>query len=235
VSHAKPIIHCLLGIFLAGTVTLLSFGNHATAAPPQASLEQLKTKLQQQYDDLWKQFAYGPSSLVFPVDQHQRLRRWQDDLARLFAEAGSTVDEILKLNPPDAEMWRERRDTLSLYSQPISPPESRTVFGSSEVQKRARLLPSPPAAYTDEARLAKAKGEVRLRVVLAGDGTVKNIFPMKPLKYGLTEAAMAAAAQLKFEPAIRNGQPVSQFATIAYKFKHGASGPPYFPVHEFYF
>ena len=234
-NNAKPIIRCLLAVFLISAVTSMSVGSHVTVRAQQPSLDQLKAKFKKQYDDIEKQFAHGPSTLVFPTDRRQRLRRWQDELARLFAEAGATADEIVKLHPPEEDMWRERRDTLSLYSQPISPPESRTVFGSSEVQKRARLLPSPPAAYTDEARSAKAKGEVRLRVVLAADGTVKNIFPMKPLKHGLTEAAMDAAAQLKFEPAIRNGQPVSQFATIAYEFKKGASGQPYFPVSEFYF
>lgn len=233
-NNARPIICCLLAVFLLSYVSP-NFGKLATAAAQQASLDQLKAKYQKQYEDLEKQFAHGPSTLVFPTDRRQRLRRWQDELARLFAEAGATADEIVKLHPPEEDMWRERRDTLSLYSQPISPAESRSVFGSSEVQKRARLLPSPAAAYPDEARSAKAKGEVRLRVVLSADGTVKNIFPMKPIKHGLTEAAMDAAAQLKFEPAIRNGQPVSQFATIAYEFKKGASGQPYFPVSEFYF
>jgi len=234
-SNAKPIIRCLLAVFLVSCVTPMILGDQITAPIQQTSLEQLKAKLQKQYDDIEKQFAHGPSTLVFPPDARQRLRRWQDDLARFFAEAGATVDEILKLKPPQEEMWRERRETLSLYSEPISPAESRTVFGRGEVQTRARLLPSPLAVYPEQARAAKAKGEVRLRVVLAADGRVKNIFPMKPLKYGLTEAAMDAAAQLKFEPAIRNGQPVSQFATSVYEFKNGASRPPYFPVSEFYF
>lgn len=234
-KHTKPISRCVLSVLLTAIVAQLSFGHFLKPETAQATREQLEAKLQQQYDDLWKQFANGPSTKVFPVDYRQRIRIWQDELARLFAEAGSTVDEILKLNPPDEEMWRERRETLSLYSQPISPPASRSVFGSSEVQKRARLLPSPPAAYPDEARLTKEKGEVRLRVVLAGDGSVKNIFPMRPQKHGLTEAAMAAARQLRFEPAIRNGQPVSQFATVAYEFKHGKSSHPYLPTPEFYF
>ncbi len=76
---------------------------------------------------------------------------------------------------------------------------------------------------------------MRLRLVLASDGTVKYIFPMKPLPYGLTEAAMAAARQIKFERAIRDGEPASQFATLSYEFKDGHGLPPYFPRPEFYF
>ena len=201
----------------------------------QLTLEQLEAKFQKQSAAIENLFASGPAKRVYPPDPRERLGRWQDELADSFAQAGATIDEILRLHPPDEANWRELRETMWLYSQPISPPERRAVFGAGEVQKRARLLDAPAAAYPDEARAAKASGEVRLRLVLAADGTVKNVFPMKPLQHGLTEAAMAAARQIKFTPAIRNGQSVSQFATLSYEFKKGRGLPPYTPEHEFYF
>ena len=214
---------------------LMPLGWHAAVTAQPATLEQLQAKLQEQYAAIEDLFLHGPAKKVFPPDPRERRRLWQDDLAQSFAQAGATIDAILKFHPPDEEWWRERRDTMALYSQPISPPATRTVFGSGEVQKRARLLDPPAAAYTNEARAAKAGGEVRLRMVLAADGAVKNIFPMKPLKYGLTEAAMEAARQIKFTPAIRNGQPVSQFTTLSYQFKKGRGLAPYVPENEFYF
>ncbi len=233
--NANPTFPCLLALLTISLGAQIILGRHDTAAAQQTSLEELEARLQTQYAALQEQFANGPAKQVFPPDWHQRLRRWQDELAHSFAQAGATVEEILKLHPPQEEMWRERRDMFSLYSQPISPPESRTVFGRGEVQKRARLLESPAAAYPDEALSAKAKGEVRLRLVLAAEGTVKYVFPMKPLPHGLTEAAMDAALQIKFEPAMRNGQAVSQFATVVYEFKKGRGLPPYSPDSEFYF
>ncbi len=235
-SRAKLVslcLHALLTISLFAAI----LGGPVTVTAQPASLEQLETRLHKQYNAILEQFANGPAKQVFPPDFRVRLRQWQDELANRFAQAGATVDEILKLNPPQEEMLRERRDTLTLYSQPISPPRSRTVYGSSEVKKRARLLESPAATYPHQARVARAAGEVRLRLVFAADGTVKYVFPMKALKYGLTEAAMEAARQIKFAPAIRDGQPVSQFATLVYEFKKGKdkSRPPYFPVLEFYF
>lgn len=234
-TNVQVISRSLLAPFVIGLAALMLFNGHAATTAQQVTLEQLEAKLQKQYAAIEDVFLYGPAKKVFPPDPRQRLRRWQDDLAESFAQAGATIDEILKLQPPDEEKWRERRETMLLYSQPTSPPESRTVFGSGEVQKRARLVDAPATAYTDEARAAKAKGEVRLRLVLAGDGTVKYVFPMKPLKYGLTEAAMEAARQIKFTPAIRNGQPVSQFITLSYEFKKGRGLPPYVPEQEFYF
>jgi TonB family protein len=226
-------------VFLLGLIVISLAGSrvlHAQAAASrQANLEQLEAKFQKQFATIEDLFRYGPAKKVFPPDPRERLRRWQDELAESFARAGATVDEILKLHPPDEDHWRELRETMWLYSQPVSSPESRTVFGSSEVQKQARLLDTPAAAYPDEARAAKAKGEVRLRLVLAADGTVKNIFPMKPLPHGLTDAAMNAARQIKFTPAVRDGRPVSQFATLSYEFKKGRGLRPYVPEHEFYF
>jgi TonB family protein len=209
--------------------------DHRGVAAQQATLPQLEAKLQQQYAAIQDIFFNSPAKLTKPRDFGERLRLWQDNLAKGFADAGAMIDEIIKLNPPDAEKWRERSDTMWLYSQPISPPSSRTVYGASEVTKKARLVDPPAATYPEAARAAKAKGEVRLRLVLASDGTVKYIFAMKPLKHGLTEAAIEAATKLKFETAIRDGKPASQFATLSYEFKNGQGLPPYFPQHEFFF
>lgn len=226
------IILALLAIGLVGSITA---PERAETAPQQATLAQLEARYQKQYAAIEYLFAHGPATRVFPPDPRLRVRQWQDDLAKSFADAGATIEEILKLHPANEASWQEQLETMRLYSQPISPPQTRSVFGSTEVKKTARLLDAPAAVYTDPALQAKAKGEVRLRLVLAADGTVKNIFPMKPLKYGLTEAAIEAARRIKFEPAIRDGRPVSQFATLSYEFKNGKGKTPYKPKPEFYF
>lgn len=219
------------------TVVVAILAASGSLAAQEASLEQLEARYQRQHEAILDVFANGPAKRVFPTDFRQRLRQWKEELANSFSEAGSTIDEILKLNPPQADMWRERRETLTIYSKPVSPPGSRTVFGKTEVDKRARMLDTPAAIYPDEARAAGTRGEVRLRLVFAADGTVKYVFPMKSLKHGLTESAMEAARLIKFTPAMRDGQTVSQFGTLSYEFKKGKdrSGLPYVPNYEFYF
>lgn len=213
----------LLACFL---ISFVFFGSRAPAALPQTTLEQLEAKLKSQYAAIEKEIAAPPSYV--PDAYRLVLRAWQDRLASRFAEAATTVEEILKLNPANSEIWRERLETLSLYSQPVSSPDQRTVFGDGEVQKRARVIDSPAAIYTDEARADKTKGDVRLRVVLASDGTVRNVFPIKSLSHGLTESATEAVRQIKFLPALRNGEPASQFATFVYEFKKD-NAIPYIP------
>ena len=216
----------ILGRLLALLVSITLFGVlHSSLA--QTSADQLEAKLNQQYAEIEKEIG-RPPVLDDPGAFRLVLRAWQDRLANRFAEAAATVEEILNLDPPNLEFWRERLETLRLYSQPISSPDQRKVFGAGEVQKPARIVDSPAAIYTDEARINKVKGDVRLRMVLASDGTVRNVFPIKSLSRGLTESATEAARQVKFEPAIRNGEPASQFVTFVYEFKKGNS-IPYIP------
>jgi TonB family protein len=223
--------------FLLTTAVAAAMLGASTVAGQEPSLAQLEAQYEKQHKAILGVFANGPAKRVFPPSFRQRLRQWQDELANSFTEAGNTVDEILKLSPPQAEMWRERRETLAVYAKPISPPTRRTVFGSSEVEAKARLQEAPAAIYPEAARQVGASGEVRLRLVLAADGSVKYVFPMKALKHGLTESAMEAARQIKFTPAVKAGQPVSQFATLSYEFKKGKdkSRDPYVPHPEFYF
>jgi len=203
----------------------------AVPANAQSSVAELKAGLVSQYATIERTIREPPSSRQYPAqaDYKRHLREWQDDLAQAFAAAANTVRQILKLNPPDSDYWQERLATLELYGQPISSPDERNVFGAGEMFQSARIVNAPTAAYPDEARQAKAHGDVRLRLVLAGDGAVQHIFPIKSLPHGLTEAAMAAARRVEFDPGIRNGKPASQFLTLVYEFKDGQARAPYIP------
>lgn len=228
--RAKLILMPLLVLVALTPGLQASFGEDLDVVGKQSSVDQLEIKLKSQYVAIEKLFAGPPNSRGLPPPSYQRLlREWQDDLAQSFVRAAATVADILALNPPNREMWQERLDTLRLYSQPVSSPDQRTVYGSGEVQQSARILETPLAAYTDEAQAAKVHGNVRLRLVLASNGTVKYVFPIKSLGHGLTESAMEAARRIKFEPAVRNGEPASQFVTFVYEFEKGRALQPYIP------
>jgi TonB family protein len=212
-------------------IALVAVMSLPVRAVQQSSIDELKEKLNSQYVTIQKTIREPPSPRQYPLasDYHRKLREWQDELAQSFLAAATTVREILKLNPPDSDYWQERLETLELYSQPISSPEERKVFSAPEVQQSAHLLETPAAEYTADAQALGLHGDVRLRLVLASDGTVKDVFPIKSLPHGLTEAAIKAARQIKFEPAIRNGTPASQFITLVYEFKNGEAQAPYIP------
>ena len=76
----------------------------------------------------------------------------------------------------------------------------------------------PKAAYTDEARENGIEGDVRLKVTFLGNGVIGQIQVVKGLPDGLTERAVAAAKQIKFQPASVDGKPVSRTKTFDYNF-----------------
>lgn len=91
-------------------------------------------------------------------------------------------------------------------------------FPASRVTQRAVILSKPEPQYTEEARKNNITGTVVLRAVLASNGEVTNIQPIQRLPYGLTERAIAAAKQIKFRPAMKDGRPVSQYVRLEYTF-----------------
>jgi TonB family protein len=98
-----------------------------------------------------------------------------------------------------------------------NPNDPDRVYNPSEVT-RARVLFKPEPQYTEQARKDNITGTVILRVVFSRTGEVTNIRAMQSLQGGLTEKAIAAARQIRFVPATRNGQPVSMYMQLEYNF-----------------
>lgn len=81
-----------------------------------------------------------------------------------------------------------------------------------------KIISKPKPAYTDEARANNFQGSVRLKVTLLASGNVGSVTPITRAPYGLTEMAIAAARQIKFEPKKVNGVPQSISVTVEYSF-----------------
>ena len=92
------------------------------------------------------------------------------------------------------------------------------VFRVAEVTTRARVLSKPEPQYSEEARRNQISGTVILSVVFSRTGQVTNIRATQPLCCGLTEKAIAAARQIRFVPATREGNPVSVRMQLEYNF-----------------
>lgn len=99
-----------------------------------------------------------------------------------------------------------------------NPDDPDHVFTGDRVTTRARVISKPEPQYTEEARRAQITGTVVLRVVFSRTGQVTDIRPIQSLSAGLTEKAIAAARQIRFVPATRNGQAVSMYMQLEYNF-----------------
>jgi TonB family protein len=139
--------------------------------------------------------------------------------ASFYREAADSLEQYLLLAPgvDDAALWREELESLRVYAAYAGEGKSETLF-PDEVQTKPRILSKPSPTYTESARRTQLGGTVILLLTCAADGTIKYIVPLQSLGRGLTEKAVDAAREIKFVPATKNGQPVSQQIIIEYNF-----------------
>src|SRR5215217_252390 len=92
------------------------------------------------------------------------------------------------------------------------------IFTGKDVTTKARLISKPEPQYTEDARKNQITGTVVLKCVFSSNGSVTNIRTVSGLPYGLTERAIAAARQIKFTPATKDGHQVSMWMQLEYNF-----------------
>jgi len=96
-------------------------------------------------------------------------------------------------------------------------PKKRVETGPPQTPVEILFKPKPD--YTAEARNLKLEGEVTVRVLFAASGEVRVLDVVQGLGHGLDENAIRAAQQIKFKPALRDGQPVDSTATVRIVFQ----------------
>ncbi len=113
-------------------------------------------------------------------------------------------------------------DKLQLVNSPKSSRpqfvDGERIYRSKEVDEKAHITKRPLPGYTREGRVHRTHGIVVLQAVLAADETVKHIEIITGLPDGLSQKAIEAAKQIKFEPAKKDGKPVSVWVEIEYRF-----------------
>jgi len=77
---------------------------------------------------------------------------------------------------------------------------------------------SPDPEYSEEARKAKYQGVCVLYVEVGPDGRTRNIHVMRTLGLGLDEKAIEAVKTWKFDPAMKDGKPVTVAVNIEVTF-----------------
>ena len=95
------------------------------------------------------------------------------------------------------------------------PPKINVPVGPSTA---LNILSKPKPPYTDAARQNQVQGTVTLRVTFNANGTIGGISPVSGLPYGLTESAIAAARNIRFEPMKKNGVAQTVTKTLQFTF-----------------
>lgn len=81
-----------------------------------------------------------------------------------------------------------------------------------------KILSKPRAAYSEFARFYNISGNVTLRITFLANGEIGAVNPTAKLPFGLTNNAITAARQIRFEPQTAEGNPISVTKSVQYSF-----------------
>ena len=135
-------------------------------------------------------------------------------------------------SPDPANKPRENRETVAAIpgeeyrcnndgslAVVVQSSEAEHLFAPDEVTTKAKVTSRPAPEYTKEARRRAVQGTIQFRVVLAATGKVTSVKILKGLPFGLNESAIHAACKIEFRPALKDGQPVTQWLKGEYTFR----------------
>lgn len=121
-----------------------------------------------------------------------------------------TDEEVPQVTPDEA-----------IFGVPEAPPEpvdEGPIRVGGKIQEPKKLREVKPV-YPEIARKARIEGVVILECTIDKAGNVKDVKVLRPLPMGLTEAAVDAVKQWKYEPSTLNGRPVEVLMTVTVTFR----------------
>lgn len=143
------------------------------------------------------------------------------------ADTKETLDQVIgrifvepdeDLRPLLPEYWQSYlagNDSKSRSPAGRAKNEDKSQVSVPKKSDRAGTEVSPPRVihqkepkYTKEAHSHHVEGTTRLGTIIEKTGTTSNIAILEPLGMGLDEQAILALKEWKFQPAMKNGEPV---------------------------
>ncbi len=82
-----------------------------------------------------------------------------------------------------------------------------------------RLTNKVKPAYPEVLRLARKEGKVILQAVIAEDGSVEHVEVLRSSNAGFEESAIEAIRQWRYEPATKDGKPISVYFTVVVEYE----------------
>jgi TonB family protein len=125
-------------------------------------------------------------------------------VGRVFGRGANNNDVNIMIVAPGAE--RSAASSISMASVPPPTGDTKRITIGGNVQQ-AKLIRQPRPEYPPLAKQARISGVVQLQVVIATDGTVKDIAVISghPL---LIPPSIEAVKQWQYQQTLLNGQPV---------------------------
>lgn len=106
---------------------------------------------------------------------------------------------------------------IEIPERPPEPESDEPIHIGQGVTKPVKTY-EPPPRYPEIARKARIQGVVILQSIIDEQGLVRDVKVLRGLPMGLTEAAVEAVRQWRFEPATLRGRPVAVYYNLTVSF-----------------
>jgi TonB family protein len=137
-------------------------------------------------------------------------------------------------NPVDAQVliafsYRDGAVSTKLEPDPPFPTKPKTpvqdLFSRGELSivdpktmKLPKAIYSPDPDYSEIARFVKYQGVCIVGVILGKDGRISDLWVSRQAGVGLDQKALEAVRHWRFEPAMKNGEPVAVLLNVEVTF-----------------
>jgi tetratricopeptide (TPR) repeat protein len=161
--------------------------------------------------------AYWQVPSVYPEAEEAKYQTAMVYLLQGNREAA--LEQVAKME----KRFERRLDVESKLLIPDLIPSDESISNGAPIiptttSIRPTMLYREKARYTEEARQVKLSGTVVLQVIFRSDGAPVIQRVIEYLPYGLTLTAAQAASRIRFNPAIKDGAPVSTRGPLEFEF-----------------
>jgi TonB family protein len=184
-------------------------GKIPAPAPELDPAEQLKTEIAAAPQS---ERPAEPASITTTTSPAHAAKLMREALDSVFAPG---LDQRMVAALPD--FWK-------LYYQAAAAgadyrPQDPAVLRQSAVDRKARLTSTFEPASNEYAQANAVAGMALYHVVIGPDGKPCEIAVARPIGFGLDENAVDAIRKAKFEPALKDGKPVSVLLDLVVQFR----------------
>ena len=142
--------------------------------------------------DFWREYLVDHHFSYDASQDKEAEYRWSEDVP----EASKPIQNVSSESAKDPK----HEDSHDLATYPIGP-------GSEVKAPKPKHTPEPD--FSEIAKYEAYQGVVVVNVIVGTDGNVHHVRLLRPLGMGLDENAQSTVQAWRFQPAMRNGQPVA--------------------------
>lgn len=141
-----------------------------------------------------------------------------------YAKAIEVLSKAAEALSADADLWlyvgmaeakSGREGNAAKAFKKAEKLSAKTTSGTDTELKITRRV---MARYTDEARRNYIQGRIKVAVEFLANGEIGLVIPFQTLPYGLEENTVEAVKKTEFEPAKKDGKPVTVIKIIYQQF-----------------